>query len=54
MKEKILKIFGSIIFLILISCEKPEDYCEELYKEYYYNFETKEAMVLSMKECYYY
>tara|TARA_B110000858_G_scaffold87567_1_gene101177 strand:- start:1122 stop:1271 length:150 start_codon:yes stop_codon:yes gene_type:complete len=49
-----MKIFGGIIFLILISCEKPEDYCEELYKEYYYNFETKQAMVLSMKECYSY
>ena len=49
-----LALFGSIIVLTFINCEKPEDYCETIYKEYYYDFQTKQAKTLSIKECYYY
>ena len=54
MKAKILKIFGSIIILIFINCSKPQDYCEEPHKYYYYDFDLKKAMVYSIQECYLY
>jgi hypothetical protein len=54
MKEKILKIFGSIIILIFINCTKPQDYCDEAHKYYYYDFDLKKAMTFSIQECFLY
>ena len=54
MKVKISKIFGSIIILIFINCTKPQDYCDEAHKYYYYDFDLKKAMTFSIQECYLY
>ena len=51
MNKSILAVFLLILF---IKCSKPEDYCEELYKKYYYDFEKKAAMVETINACYEY
>tara|TARA_R110000824_G_scaffold124308_1_gene282690 strand:+ start:1423 stop:1581 length:159 start_codon:yes stop_codon:yes gene_type:complete len=45
-------VLGLTLLMIFIKCSKPEDYCEELYKQYYYDFERKAAMVETINACY--
>ena len=47
-------ILGLVLLIVFTKCSKPEDYCEELYKEYYYDFEGREAMVKTINACYEY
>ena len=43
-------LLGLALLTVFINCSKPEDYCEELYKNYYYDFERKAAMVETINE----
>ena len=47
-------IFTIALITSVVACSKPEDYCEELYKSFYYDFERKEAMVETINACYEY
>ena len=47
-------LLGLALLTVFINCSKPEDYCEELYKNYYYDFESKAAMVETINACYEY
>ena len=47
-------LLGLTLLTLFINCSKPEDYCEELYKNYYYDFESKAAMVETINACYEY
>ena len=40
--------------MLMINCTKPQDYCDEAHKYYYYDFDLKKPMTFSIQECYLY
>jgi hypothetical protein len=52
--DYLILIIGIGLLMLMINCTKPQDYCDEAHKYYYYDFDLKKPMTFSIQECYLY